>query len=834
MNRIERMLRRATLAAALLAAVATGHAQDASRLMGAPDPAGAAAGLGAGAMGVSGAGMAGYGGVDPGMPGAAGAGGLSGLRARGAGLPPGLVPGVARGAEQLDPGAGAAAPRPLAPLEPNDFQRFVQAGTGRLPPLFGATLFEEAPASFSPVGGVPVPADYVIGPGDEIVVRSTGVLDFELRPVVDRDGQIVLPKVGAVQVSGVRMGELEKVLSQQVGKSFRNFTLSATLGQLRGIDVYVVGQARRPGKYTLSSLSTLVNALFASGGPNAHGSLRRVRLVRADRTVVSIDLYDFIVRGEKTKDVRLLPGDTIVFPAAGPRVAIVGAVNVPAVYELVSNDTPLREVLALSGGLPVLASPLRAQLERIEGARQAARVVEQFGLDEAGLGRPLRDGDVLTVLPISPQFSNAVTLRGTVAAPLRYPFRAGMRVRDLIPEREALITRDYWLRRKLMVQFEEPPREAEADPRGAAHADPARAAASGRGSAALRDASTKDAGQGVSAERARQELKNVFDEPNWDYAVIERLDPSELRPRLIPFNLGRAVLQKDDSQNLELQPGDVVTVFSQRDLRVPRSRQSRLVRIEGEVAAPGIYTVDSGETLPQLIARIGGATGEAYLFGTELTRESVRQQQQDNLQTIVRRLEDQASSGIAARQQTLQSGGAADQAAQAQRLAVEEKIARERIARLRSMKPTGRIALELDADTPVLPPITLEDGDRIVVPPRPSFVAVVGSVYNENSLLWRSGKTVDDYLQTAGLTDGADLDNVFVLRADGSIASRQVGAWGRGGVGGLRLSPGDTVVVPEKVDRETKYAAFMRGLKDWTQVVYQLGLGAAAIKVLRD
>jgi hypothetical protein len=355
-----------------------------------------------------------------------------------------------------------------------------------------------------------------------------------------------------------------------------------------------------------------------------------------------------------------------------------------------------------------------------------------------------------------------------------------------------------------------------------------------RDSAVLRDAATKDAGQRVSAERARQDLKSVFDEPNWDYAVIERLDAAEMRPRLIPFNLGRAVLQQDDAHNLELQPGDVVTVFSQRDLRVPRSRQTRLVRIEGEVAAPGIYNVESGETLPQLIARIGGATRDAYLFGTELTRESVRQQQQDNLQTIVRRLEDQTSSGIAARQQTLQAGTAADQAAQAQRLAVEEKIARERLQRLRSMKPTGRISLELDPDTPALPAIALEDGDRIVLPPRPSFVAVVGSVYNENSLLWRQGKTVDDYLQAAGLTDGADIDNVFVLRADGSIASRRVGAWGRAGVGALRLSPGDTIVVPEKVDRETKYAAFMRGLKDWTQVVYQLGLGAAAIKVLRD
>jgi protein involved in polysaccharide export with SLBB domain len=813
-------LKRALCVAACVAALSSvaSHAvaQDASRLFGGDRDA-AAAVMGGGSANGNGAGGAlGFGGTPATGGGGADQGGLGGALP-GAGrtfVAPTLPAGV-RGLDALDPTATGTASRPLPPLEPNDFQKFVKAGTGRLLPMFGSSLFEEAPGAFAPVGAVPVPADYVVGPGDEIIVRSTGVADFEMRPVVDRDGQIVLPKVGAVQVAGVRVAELEKYLTAQVGKSFRNFTLSATLGQLRGIDVYVVGQARRPGKYTISSLSTLVNALFVSGGPNANGSMRRIRLVRSDRSVVSIDLYDFVVKGDRSRDVKLLPGDTIVFPPAGPRVAVTGATNVPAVFELLAGDTPLREVLALSGGLPVLANPQKAQLERVDPAQRIARSVEEFALDEAGLGRRLRDGDVLTLFPISPQFSNAVTLRGNVAMPLRYPHKPGMRVRDLIPEREALITRDYYLRKNMMVQFED-------------------AATKGQSADVARDAKASDAGQGVTAERARQEIRNGFDEVNWEYAVIERLDPAQLRPRLIPFNLGRAVLQGDEGQNLELQPGDIVTVFSQRDLRVPREKQTRMVRIEGEVAAPGIYSVDAGETLPQLISRIGGTTREAYLFGTELTRESVRAQQQETLQTVVRKLEDQVNAGIAARQQTLAAGTPTDQAAQAQRLAVEEKIARDRLQRLRSMRPSGRIALELDPKTPALPPITLEDGDRVVVPARPSFVSVVGSVFNENSLLWRDGRNVETYLQSAGPTDGADIDNVFVLRADGSIASRRVGAWVGGGVGALTLAPGDTVVVPEKVDRETKYAAFMRGMKDWTQVIYQLGLGAAAIKVLRD
>jgi protein involved in polysaccharide export with SLBB domain len=752
-----------------------------------------------------------------------GAGGLPRGLGRG-GLPGGVsMPTGARPTDFSDPQLQGALTRPLPPLEPNDFQKFIQTGTGRLLPIFGASLFDEAPGSFAPIGAVPVPADYVIGPGDEVIVRSTGVLDFELRPVVDRDGQIVLPKVGAVQLAGVRVGELEKVLTQQLGKSFRNFTLSATLGQLRGIDVYVVGQARRPGKYTLSSLSTLVNALFASGGPNANGSMRRVQLMRGDKPVSTIDLYEFIVKGDKTRDMKLLPGDVIVFPPAGPRVAVTGSLNSPAIYELLRNDTPIREVLALSGGMTILADSQRGQLERLDNGAKSRREVESFALDEAGQGRRMRDGDLLTLFAISPQFANAVTLRGNVAAPLRYPFKPGMRVRDLIPDREALITRDYWLRKNLLVQFEDPPVVVKSEAQGR--------------SVALRDATTKDEGQRVDLEKARQDVRNILDEVNWDYAVIERLDRGELKTRLIPFNLGRVVLNADESQNLELMPGDVVTIFGVRDLQVPRARQTRLVRLEGEVAAPGIYSVESGETLPQLVARVGGLTRDAYLFGTELSRDSVRKQQSATLQTVVQKLEEQVTAGAANRVANLTVTDATQLAMQQQRIQAEERLARERLARLRTMKPSGRIALELDPASPQLPGMTLEDGDRIIIPPRPSFVGVAGAVYNDNVLVWRQGRTVGDYLLSAGPTENADIANLFVLRADGSVTTRPQGSFlgvGRGDLKSLVMVPGDTLVIPDKVDRETGYTAFMRGLKDWTQIIYQLGLGAAAIQVLRQ
>lgn len=724
----------------------------------------------------------------PGMPGALRPSGAVDPRL----VPPGTVPSPAPAGER-EPAA-----RKLPALATTDFQRFIAESSGRSLPIFGANLFDDASAAgFTPLAGVPVPANYVIGPGDEVLVRSTGVLDFELRLTVDRNGQIVLPKVGPVQLAGVRVAELEPYLTREVSRSFRNFTLSATLGQLRSIDIYVVGQARAPGKYTVSSLTSLVNAIFLSGGPNANGSMRRIRLVRDSRTVTEFDLYDFILKGDRSRDERLLPGDVIVFASAGPRVALLGATSTPAVYELANPDTSVADLLAWSGGLPVLAAPQRALLERIEPKDRAPRRVEEFALDDKGLERRLRDGDVLTLLPISPEFANAVTLRGNVAQPLRFPWRPGLRIRDLIPEPDALITRDYFRRKNILVQ-------------------PA----------------ARDPDDAVSAERVRNDVRNLLDEVNWDYAVVERIDRKELTTRLIPFNLGRAVLHADPAHDLELQPGDVVTILGKRDLTVPQSRQTRLVRVEGEVLAPGIYETQPGETLPDLLARVGGVTREAYLYGTEFSREGVRRQQRSNLDQVIRRLEEQVAGAVATRQANL---SLEDAARQQQQILIEERLARERLQRLKSLQPNGRIALELDPAAPRLPPIALEDGDRIVVPARPSFVQAVGAVYNDNALVWREGRRVRDYLKVAGVTESAEIDGTFVLRADGSIVAPDAAGflWWRGTVHDLVLAPGDTIVVPEKIDRETRYTAFMRGLKDWTQIIYQLGLGAAAIKVLQ-
>jgi protein involved in polysaccharide export with SLBB domain len=262
-----------------------------------------------------------------------------------------------------------------------------------------------------------------------------------------------------------------------------------------------------------------------------------------------------------------------------------------------------------------------------------------------------------------------------------------------------------------------------------------------------------------------------------------------------------------------------------------------LVRIEGEVKVPGVYQMGAGDTLQTLLAKAGGPTANAYMFGTAFHRETVRKEQVINLEKAARRLEAQLTreqSQAVANQQALASVNPQALAAQQQ---AQAELARQKIALFRQLKPTGRIAFNLDPKERSfarLPQVKLENGDRLVVPATPAFVHVFGAVNVESSALWRPNSRVKDYLNVAGVSMDADLDQTFVIRADGSVVSRDSGNWLFGGIGGLEIMPGDSVVVPEKFDRETKWTKFMKGTREWAQIFSSFGLGAAAIKTLRD
>ncbi len=797
-----------------------------------------------------------------------------------------------------------------APSAPSDFQLMVRGSLGTLLPVYGDSLFRQVPSTFAPLREVNVTPDYVLGPGDQLVVRIWGQVNFNAQLTVDRSGAVYLPQVGEIHVAGLPYAQVRQHMQDAVAHIYKSFDLSVEMGQLRSIQVFVVGQARRPGSYTLSSLSTLVTALFATGGPSVQGSLRDIQLRRNGQTITHFDLYELLIFGDMSKDAPLLPGDVIYIPPVGAQVAIAGDVHVPAIYELKSASTSVEEALRFAGGLSATASLLRASVERL--GENKTRTVLDISLEGAGLATPLQKADLLRVLPISPQFQNIVTLRGNVAETGRFSWHPGMKLSDIIPDSKSLITRDYWERRNQLgvpgPEFKPEyannpdyfPRDLNGYQTGSAQYDgngvpiyngqsvsntttTQGQQANPNGRLGTSDNTTQYGNQntnqtsgqnndpncipgGVSglqqnqtgqypstntqngaqngqpcdstgsrslADEERASAGNLprpsltvalpVPEIDWSYAVIDRMNPQTLTTSLVPFNPGQLVLEHDASQNLALEPGDVVTIFSQADIKVPQTQRTKFVRLEGEFKQSGIYSVLPGETLRQLVARAGGFTPDAYLFGSNFTRESTRILQQLRMNDYLQNLEleiDRSTIAAAA------SIGTVDPSATA--------ASRSLVARFRTIRATGRVVLDIAQNgtgIDSLPDIQLEDGDRFVVPSKPSTVNVVGAVYDQNSFLFRKTQEVSSYLRLAGgPTKSADGKDAFIIRADGSVVSRK----SKSGVFGntfesMRLNAGDTVVIPEHVPRPSG----LRNFVSYTQIFSQLALGAAAIAVLQ-
>jgi protein involved in polysaccharide export with SLBB domain len=685
---------------------------------------------------------------------------------------------------------------------PTEFQEFVASSVGRKLPIYGSNLFDREATTFAPVDRIQVTDEYRIGPGDEIQIRAWGQIELNAKLLVDRGGAVFLPKIGSVFVAGLQYQQLPDYFRTALGRVFRNFDLTVSLGQLRSVEVFVVGQARHPGSYTVSALCTLVNALFASGGPTGTGSLRHIQLKRNNGVVTEFDLYDLLLKGDKAKDARLLSGDVIYIPPASASIALAGSVNMPAIYEL-REKTTLSEAIEMAGGLATTADGQKAVVERIEN--HSIRRVEEFALDNQGLERTLKDGDVVRILALSPRFENAVTLRGNVAHPGRVEWHSGMRLRDVIPNQEFLLTRDYWRAANSVANpVERVTRDRHIEKQAAPRKETA----------------------GATPAELRNQITREAPEINWDYAVIQRLNRQDLTTRLVPFNLGKLVLGRDEQNNLELEPGDVITIFSQSDLAVPLAKQSKFVRLEGEFRTSGVYQVAPGETIRQLVQRVGGLTSNAYLYGSEFTRESVRTDQQKGLDQMIEKLE-----GDITRNALAPSGISPEETAD-NRAKLEAQ--KQLVEKLREVRATGRVVLDLKPDSERvsdLPEIALEDGDRFVVPFRPSTVEMLGAVYSKSSFLYRREQRVDDYVKRAGgPTRDADTGHMFVIRADGSVLSKRSvkGLW-NGGFASLRLMPGDAIVVPERLS----HGSFIRGLRDWSQVFSQFALGAAAVRVIQ-
>ena len=682
------------------------------------------------------------------------------------------------------------------PPEPlSEFQQFVLATTGQTLAIYGAKLFTTQPAGFGPIDHGPAPGDLIIGPDDELRIRIWGQVNFSANLRVSREGEIYLPKVGAVHVAGLPFSAIPDHLRSVMERVYRNFELSVDLGDIHTIQIYIAGMAHQPGEYTVSALSTMVDAVFAVGGPSAAGSMRHIQLKRGGKVVADFDLYALLVKGDKEGDMQLQPADVLYIPPTGPQVALIGSVRQVGIYELRGEES-IEQLLETAGGETAVANGARLSLDRIED--HARRRAFEVATDSAALATLLSDGDIVRVDPIISIYRDAVTLRGAVANPGHFLWHQGMRMSELIPERDALLKRDYWWQRtKLGLP----------------------------------------APQLVSpgSLESRQEKPSAVESPaaqtNWNQAVIERLDPSTMTTSLIPFNLGKLVLDHDMSQDQDLKPGDVVTIYAQQNIQLPIKEQTVYVELAGEFVHPGIYSASSGDTLHSLAERAGGLTDRAYLYGSNFTRASTRAVEQEQLNQYADRLEHQvnrnglalvAAAGASGQQS---SSGAGDQVA---------SLNRELIARIRLTHASGRIVLQMNphsAGLNALPDTHLEDGDKLSVPFVPATVQVVGAVFNPHAFLFNDSARVGKYLHLAGgVNRDADRRRMYVLRADGSVVGHEMGkSIFASDFEQLRLYPGDALVVPEK----DIHPSGLNQLMIWSQFLTQLSFTALEANQLK-
>ena len=707
---------------------------------------------------------------------------------------------------------------------PTPFQTLVERTLGESLPLFGRSLFQ-TPDTFAALPDSPPPTDYVISTGDQVLVRIWGPITMNEALTVDRAGDIYLPQVGVIRVGGLPYSALSAHIQNEVGLVFKNFNIAVNLGQLHSIQIFVTGQAQVPGTYTVSSLSTLVNAVFASGGPSSVGSIRRIDLRRDDKVVTTFDFYELLVHGNKSGDAHLLPGDVIFIPPVGAEVALGGQVKVPAIYEAKAGEK-LSDLLAFAGGPSTTASAAGITLQRL--VNHEYRETLTLPLTPAGLATALNDGDVLLFGGISNRFENTVSIRGNLANPGRFTWKPGMHLRDILPAKEALLTQRYWDTRNAEgnsnFSFQAAPERVPVDYSQIGASKQEGTTLPGSAGGIAQDAGSGDTGASVASRvdvQAAPVNRVTIPAPeiDWSYAVIERTDPDMLRNELLPFNLGKLVLEHDQSQNYELRSGDVVTIFSQNDFDVPQEQRTKLVRVEGEVISAGVYTVHPGETLQSVVTRAGGLSSAAYVFGAQFTRESTRALQQQRLNEYVEKLSVEIDRSSAT--QALSIVGGDNTAA-----VLEQRM----IDKLRAQRATGRIVLDTTVESRgvgSLPDLALEDGDVFTVPSRPAVVNVIGSVNNQGSFLYKPGASLLYYLRAAGRPDRtSDPKHAFIIRANGSVLDRKDGG---GSFEKLELAPGDTLVIPAKLFKLSS----LRALLESSTSLSQLAVVVAALAVVR-
>lgn len=734
-----------------------------------------------------------------------------------------------------------------------------KSGLAALKP-FGYDLFNNAPSTFAPVTDVPVPADYVVGPGDVLQVQLYGNQNRSFSLTVNRDGRINFPQLGPIGVGGRHFSQVRGDIESRVARQMIGVSASVSMGDLRSIQVFVLGEVRVPGAYAVSGLATMTTALFASGGVKPIGSLRNIQLKRQGELVRRLDLYDLLLKGDTSNDAKLLPGDVIFIPPVGPTVSVYGEVQRPAVYEIKGAESAAGAI-AMAGGLTTEADAGRGALTRIDEQRR--RVVLDVDLGGAGAGAgadagpgPLRNGDVLRIVRLRPTLDSGVVLQGHVFRPGNFAWHEGLRLSQVIPsvdelkpdadQHYVLIRRELAPERRIVVLSADLAAALRA-PGSAADVE-----LQPRDQLTVFDLST-DRERIIAPLMDELAVQGGFERPTehvsisgrvkvpGDYPLEPRMRVADLvraggtldaaayggtaelsryvvedgqvrRTQVLPIDLA-AALRGDAAANVELQAFDGLYIKEISGW----SKQEQVV-LRGEVRFPGAYPIRKGETLRSVIERAGGLTDQAFADGSVFTREDLRVREQEQLDRLTDRLRaDLASMSLMAAR--------ANQGGQ-QTFAAGQSV----IEQLRSARAIGRLVIDLEgvlaAPAGSAADVVLRNNDTLVIPKRSQEVTVMGEVQNVTSHLYAGGLSRNQYIDlSGGFTRGADKGRIYVVRANGSVVAGSSNWVVRSGPS---IRPGDTIVVPLNTDRMPRLTLWQSA----TQILYNIAIAAAAVHAL--
>ena len=741
--------------------------------------------------------------------------------------------------------------------------RLLPSGEQALKP-FGYDLFRGSPSTFAPVSDIQVPIDYIVGPGDTLEVQVYGNQPALYELTVQRDGRVNFPKLGPIMVSNMSFDSARAAIEHRVSDQLIGARVSVTMGDLRSIRVFVLGDAEKPGSYTVSGLSTMTNALFVSGGVKKIGSLRNIQLKRNGRLVTTLDLYDLLLRGDTSNDRQLLPGDVIFIPPIGKTVSVFGSVRRPAIYELKTEST-VAEAVDIAGGLLPDADAKTGQLERI----LPSNLREMHNIDlTAGSGRAteLASGDKLRIPEIRPTLENSVVLTGHVFRPGQFEYRPGLRLTDVLGSIDEL--RPNADQHYIMIRREVPPD----DRIEATSADLTRALAA-RGSAVDPELRPRDKIYvfDLSVDRERilapvireLELQATPDRPEQVVSIDGRVkapghyplettmhvsdliraggsledaayrgeaeitryvvvDGDARRTESIPVNLA-AIRRGDAGADLQLQPYDILVIKP-----IPQWVEPGTIEVAGEVRFPGKYPIHQGETLSSVLQRAGGLNDLAFADGAVFIREELKKREKDQLELLATRLQGDLAAlsleAVVSSGATNQGGGSANSAAQSL------QVGQQLMSQLRDTKPVGRLVIDIGrvikGPKGVPDDVTVRNGDKLLIPKKTQEVTILGEVQSPTSHVYESGLTRDEYIsRSGGTTQKADRKRIYVVRANGDVVSGDRTGWFRRSRS-AEIRPGDTIVVPLDTER-------VRALPIWQSVstiIYNLAIALLAVR----